>query len=179
MAITTEHKRAYNAAYRRANAEKLSTYDKAYHIRNKEKKQLYRKERWVKYKERLSAYYKRYQKANAAQINAYNRQWYAKHIESERASGIAWYHANESVIRCRRYGITIDAYREMLSRQNGACAICLSLPGRSRLHIDHNHDTGRVRGLLCSRCNAGVGMFKDNHELMLAAVEYVQLQPKE
>ncbi len=174
MATTTEQKRAYNLAYRLANAEKLRAYNKAYQVRNKEKKQVYRKEFWAKHKERLSAHRKTYQKANTERLNAYNRKWYAKNIESERASGIAWYHANESEIRCKRYGLTITAYRDLLDRQSGACAICLSLPNRNRLHIDHDHATGRVRGLLCTRCNAGIGMFRDNPELMLAAAEYVQ-----
>jgi hypothetical protein len=75
------------------------------------------------------------------------------------------------------YGITLDEYEGMLARQGGHCAICPStLPGRSGrkyLYVDHCHDTGRVRGLLCGNCNDGVGRFRDNPELLRAAIRYL------
>jgi hypothetical protein len=69
-----------------------------------------------------------------------------------------------------RYGITVDQYNEMLARQNGVCAICEEpcSSGR-RLAVDHDHDTGKVRGLLCNRCNRGIGLIKKSSHLKRAA----------
>ena len=74
-----------------------------------------------------------------------------------------------------RYGIGEDDYKRMVVAQNGVCAIC-HRPNSdgSRLHVDHRHDTGKVRGLLCRTCNMGIGSFKDDPALMHAAGEYVE-----
>ena len=74
----------------------------------------------------------------------------------------------------RRYGITIDDYEEMFSKQNGKCAICKGdcMTGRN-LAVDHDHDTNKVRGLLCSKCNQGLGQFK-NIELLQRAIDYLK-----
>lgn len=82
------------------------------------------------------------------------------------------------VIAARMYGLDEASYREMAALQNGLCAICLKAPsGRaektSRLHVDHDHATGKVRGLLCYRCNHGLGSFLDSRELLLRAVAYL------
>jgi hypothetical protein len=77
-----------------------------------------------------------------------------------------------------RYGITANEYDLMVSEQNGKCAICNTntAGGRgagSRLAVDHDHTTGQVRGLLCSMCNQGIGMFKDDTELLRKAIDYL------
>lgn len=67
----------------------------------------------------------------------------------------------------KRYGITPEQYDEMLADQSGVCAICCGLPDRSngsgpkRLVVDHNHDTGEVRGLLCWSCNVKLHALED------------------
>lgn len=78
----------------------------------------------------------------------------------------------------RRYGITDDQYQAMVEVQEGLCAICAQPPtpvkGRTlRLHIDHDHDTGEVRGLLCGLCNQGLGQFKDDPARLVAAADYL------
>lgn len=82
----------------------------------------------------------------------------------------------------RRYGITLDQYWEMHADQNGGCAICGSeTSNNSRatkflpLFIDHCHDTGEVRGLLCSKCNHGLGLFNDSTDLLDQAIQYLLL----
>lgn len=79
----------------------------------------------------------------------------------------------------RRYGITAEAHDEMLVRQKGLCAICGDPPSGgvravSRLHIDHDHKTKRVRELLCNNCNNGLGRFRDDPGLLRAAAEYIE-----
>lgn len=72
------------------------------------------------------------------------------------------------------YGITVEEFDAMKEEQGGVCKICGGeANGRGELHIDHCHDTGKVRGLLCSDCNTGLGLFRDNVELMRNAIEYL------
>ncbi len=73
------------------------------------------------------------------------------------------------------YGITLVEYDEMFTTQNGVCAICAE-PPETVLHVDHDHATGNVRGLLCSPCNTSLGGFRDNPTLLMAAVAYLEAQ---
>lgn len=76
----------------------------------------------------------------------------------------------------QKFGINRDQYEVMLKQQDGVCAICKEpevVPNRS-LSVDHDHVTGKVRGLLCSNCNPGIGKFKEKIELLEKAVEYLK-----
>jgi len=73
-----------------------------------------------------------------------------------------------------KYGIGISDYSRMLVAQDGRCAICHGEPnGHGDLHVDHDHATGRVRGLLCANCNLGLGNLRDSADLLLAAHAYL------
>ena len=75
------------------------------------------------------------------------------------------------------YGLTTEQYNDMLNHQKGLCAICKSKEvgkGFKYLHIDHNHETGKVRGLLCSKCNRGLSCFGDNSKLLGRARKYLE-----
>lgn len=80
----------------------------------------------------------------------------------------------------RQYGITPEDYDDMLRAQDGRCAICGDPPAPdgkgaySRLHIDHCHQTSTVRGLLCGRCNQGLGYFRDDPSRLTAAIAYLK-----
>lgn len=71
-----------------------------------------------------------------------------------------------------RYGITLDDYKAMYQRQNGKCMICELLS--ENLHVDHNHTTGEVRGLLCNGCNRGLGYFSENPVSLQNAALYLR-----
>ncbi len=75
-----------------------------------------------------------------------------------------------------KFGLEIDRYEEMLETQAGLCAICCEtcISGK-RLSVDHNHSSGAVRGLLCARCNFGLGYFRDRPDLLESAIEYLKL----
>jgi hypothetical protein len=76
--------------------------------------------------------------------------------------------------RIRSYGISIEEYDQMLLEQNGVCYICNKKPSDKRaLDIDHNHETGVVRGLLCSQHNRAIGLFDDSINLLARAIEYL------
>lgn len=67
------------------------------------------------------------------------------------------------------YGVTIQEYRAMLNEQLNTCKICGGVNSNGqRLGVDHDHDTGQVRGLLCMRCNTALGVFKDERTLTRA-----------
>ena len=70
-----------------------------------------------------------------------------------------------------RYGITLIDYNEMLVKQDSRCKICNV--ESSGLVVDHCHTSGAVRGLLCSNCNKGLGLFKDSPERMVKAADYI------
>ena len=72
------------------------------------------------------------------------------------------------------YGITVEQYDAMLKKQNHVCAICNTFPPGKRLAVDHNHETGKIRGLLCANCNAGLGWFKENTSRLNAAILYLE-----
>lgn len=74
-----------------------------------------------------------------------------------------------------KYGISREEYLEMHSRQNACCAICGIHESKlaKRLHTDHCHTTGKVRGLLCAKCNTSLGQFEKDPALLLVAYEYL------
>ena len=76
----------------------------------------------------------------------------------------------------REYGIDIEQYNQMMSDQEGCCAICEKhqTEFEKRLSVDHCHETGEVRGLLCDSCNIALGHFNDNPDLFRAAIDYLE-----
>jgi hypothetical protein len=100
------------------------------------------------------------------------------------AKARAWSKANpdkfrrnqrRSVLK-RQYGMTPEGFDDMLAAQGGRCAVCRTADPRGRhgsWHVDHCHETGRIRGLLCGRCNRAIGFFGDDRSLLLAAAEYL------
>ena len=103
-----------------------------------------------------------WRRKNKQRVYEYNQKWYYR------------------IGRYKDHGITRKQFDLMFSAQNGGCAIC-SRPTSCKtgdafhggLHIDHDHKTGVVRGLLCGNCNTALGKFQDSPELLLVAVEYL------
>jgi hypothetical protein len=133
----------------------------------------------------------------------YYQEYYAKHREeirkSKRASAKKKYWENPDASRAtgrerywerkeksrerrwvRQYGLSKDDYAALLKGQGGTCAICGAAgPGRKSETwcIDHDHETGEVRGLLCHACNAGLGHFLDSGEMLRRAADYLAHPP--
>lgn len=72
------------------------------------------------------------------------------------------------------YGLSLERYNEMKVEQNGCCRICLTPISGKNCHVDHCHQTGKVRALLCGRCNPGIAMFDESPAILLRAVEYLR-----
>ena len=97
------------------------------------------------------------------------KESYWKNVDSERS----YSRTNQRKLRLVRvYNITEDDYANLYGDQSGKCAICET--NNVRLVIDHNHDTGKVRQLLCDNCNRGIGLLKDNPEVVQKAADYLR-----
>ena len=80
----------------------------------------------------------------------------------------------------RKYGITFEQKQTMTKSQNGKCAICgCKLNNDASTHVDHDHETKKIRGILCGQCNRGLGCFKDNVRFLLSAVAYLEINGDE
>ena len=113
------------------------------------------------------AWLQRYRRQNKAKRVEYNRKWRAENPDRALRAAVG------------RYGIDESDYRKMELGQNGRCAICKRLPSETdkrhrRLTVDHNHQTGKVRGLLCDRCNRMLGHALDSVTLLLQSIEYLR-----
>jgi 5-methylcytosine-specific restriction endonuclease McrA len=72
------------------------------------------------------------------------------------------------------YGLTVEQYQDMFLRQQGLCGICRAeFTEENNMHIDHNHQTGQVRGLLCRDCNFGIGFLRDDPKRLMDAIFYL------
>jgi hypothetical protein len=107
------------------------------------------------------------------------RRYREKNAEKLRAKGRAYAASEDGKAKQRtayfkrKYGITADEYDRLLQSQEGGCAICGENPHKYGLAVDHDHVTGRVRGLLCVSHNTALGFFKDNVALLEKAIQYL------
>lgn len=76
-----------------------------------------------------------------------------------------------------KYGITLEQYNNLLAQQKSLCAICSKVLTRQNTHVDHDHKTGSVRGLLCFECNTAIGKFHDSIDRMRRAIAYLESEP--
>jgi hypothetical protein len=129
------------------------------------------------------------------------RAWYLAHREDAIARAKAWQQENperhldnqrkrrqrpevkarERAGHLRRkYGISHEEYEALLHAQGGRCAICRREPNpKISLHVDHDHETGAVRGLLCVRCNNGIALFDEDHEVLRDIAGYLDAHDPE
>ena len=113
---------------------------------------------------------KKWVRANAEKVNANNRKRYQSLTPEEKKK-------RNRAQQVALYGLTLEAYDAMIEKQNSVCALCgcpETNPKKGNLCIDHCHNTGKVRALLCDRCNRGIGAFGDNLDLLEKAVIYLQ-----
>ena len=125
----------------------------------------------------------KYRRENHNNVRAIEKKYRAKHK-------IKINHANKLRLRNKRkndpnfdrayklkytYGITLEDFNEMLKKQKGKCAICGTKEPRGRgFCVDHCHNTGKIRGILCHGCNTGIGSLRDSTELLRKAINYLK-----
>jgi hypothetical protein len=134
------------------------------------------------HREESRVYHAKRRKGNREWRIAYLREWRLQNPEKSRNGCLAWRKANPEAARIshqnsyrkRTYGLSNSDVDKMKEEQRGLCAICSEPLGtRHKMHIDHCHTTGRVRGLLCSRCNRGLS-FIELEAWLPAALEYLK-----
>jgi hypothetical protein len=152
-----EDRIAYRVSYRAKNKEKLAAKNAAYKAANKEKLARY-----------ATAYRVTYRASNKEKIAAADKAYYA--ANRDRLSA-----ASANTALRRKYGISAAQKAAMVRWQRGVCPICgIDAPGKTGWHVDHDHTTGRVRGVLCGPCNRGLGQFRDNIALLHNAADYLE-----
>jgi len=121
-----------------------------------------------------------YYLANRERISAQHREYRSRPGNRERQQAyMAKWRLEQPRIRRdhlgARYGVSQADFAGLLANQNGVCAICPATSDSRgyRLNVDHVHGTTRVRGLLCNRCNTGLGLFRDTPQLLARAIGYL------
>ena len=121
--------------------------------------------RYNRDKEKILDYQKEYYKNNCEKIKQYKNNYYDNNKDKQRNVNLK-----------TKYGITNEGYSSLLEKQNYKCAICgVNNNGKHKYFcVDHNHDSGEVRGLLCKTCNLGLGYFLDNIGVLTKAIWYLE-----
>ena len=172
--MSPEEKKAYHKAYRETHKEE----QKAYRETHKEERKAYRET----HKEESESYQRAYHETHKEERNARNRvrskAYYKTHKEKRKAYDET--HKEERKARNRaaeiqrKYKLTMTEYSILLSSASGHCAICGE---PAKLHIDHDHKEGGVRGLLCGSCNRMLGLAFDNPDTLRNAIAYLEKPP--
>ena len=150
--------------YALENSDQTKEYKKQ-HYENNKKQIIERAAKWTENnKEKVAVSRKKYKMNNRDKLNKQGKEYYIKIAKNRRIK--------------KSYGIDKNQVENMLLMQNNKCAICMKNFGDlyiNRFHIDHNHKNNKVRGLLCSNCNLGIGFFKEDKEFLSKAIEYLNL----
>ena len=163
-------------------SEARKAYQKAYYERNKARLLERQRERNAAHyqanKEKHRAKAIAWQEANPDRMAELKRRYRERHRDRLNAQRKAYYEANRELelaqrrtAKLRRYGLTREQFAAMLADQKGACLICLqqmALPV-----VDHDHETGKVRGLLCRMCNSALGLLQDSPDILRRAARYL------
>jgi Recombination endonuclease VII len=130
----------------------------------------YERSKYARNPEKYKARARRWEKSNPEKSKQQERTWYERNRERALENANKWQKENpERRFRHKlkdRFGLTSDQYYQLLKEQNFRCAGCLRKPSelKIRLAVDHCHDTGKIRGLLCTRCNYLLGRLEDTFE---------------
>ena len=146
-----EKKTVYDKAYRTAHREKHLAYNKTYYADpiHKEERRIYDKAYYTAHRERSAAVAKVYHATHLKEIRAWGREY--------------------------RHGLSQVAFDALLGSQGGACAICRKIDWNGRgPHIDHDHVTGKIRGILCHHCNLALGHIRDDPKIARAMGVYLE-----
>lgn len=106
---------------------------------------------------------KKYRKINKKYISE-SKKKHNKTLEGKRSN------KNSSLLW--NYGITLEEYEQLMKKQDNKCAICGE---EKQLVVDHDHKTKKIRGLLCNQCNTGIGLLKDNTNILQKSINYLKM----
>ena len=151
--------------YRLANPDKVKASQKKNYITKREKRLAQKREYYAANSERIMEYQRNYRDANPEKLADWRREYCKRNVDQIKNSAL------------KRSGFTLTSKRAMIEAQGNRCAICAcnfeDLSAKN-IHADHCHATGKPRGVLCFRCNLGIGKFEDNPELLRKAALYLE-----
>src|ERR1035437_9773262 len=132
----------------------------------------------VKHKIKIKESNKQYNLKNKKEIDEHNKQYRIEQKEEIKKRNEQWNINNKRNLHLKRkYNITQEQYNELFNKQNGKCAICGKHQSelKKALGIDHDHETGKNRGLLCDKCNLLLGHANDNVQVLTQAINYLNI----
>lgn len=153
------------------------TYSQRWYRKNRTAVLAYHRLYYLKNRKEMRAAHQEYRREHKEEINAQKRGEYAKNPGKFRKEARDWRINNPQRFRAHKaesaYGISHHDFFRLVGSQKGRCRICRNPFGKS-FQVDHCHRTGKVRGLLCSNCNAGLGRFRDSLKNLKRAIQYLR-----
>lgn len=153
--------------------EQKNAYSRAYYQRNREaliaKQRARTQEKLAANPDHFAEYRKAYWDQNRERLLEHQR---VKGRERYKAKKPQYQERNRKA-RFKNYGLDQHEYQDILDAQGGGCAICTASPRVRTMAIDHDHQTGKVRGILCRQCNTALGLLGDNPERIMEAADYL------
>ena len=133
--------------------------------KDKKKRDEYNKQWQKDNPEKVSEYQKQYRKDNLEKVRGYEKQWRQNNPKHKKIFDLR-----------KKYNLSYEGWLQMWEVQDGKCAICgNSFTKPSDAQVDHDHRTGKIRGLLCHKCNSGMGYFNDNPQIIIKVIKYLKI----
>jgi len=174
------HKRHY-----KQNKEKYLKRTRDWEKGNPKRVKEFNKRHYEQNKEKYLEKSKQWKKVNSKRVKELSKRYYKQHKVECLAQTKRWVKANPKWVKAQarkrhlrnKYNLTLKRYKKMLNEQDYKCAMknCkVKHYNKTKLHVDHNHKTGKVRGLLCFRCNRILGDVKDRINILRDCIEYLK-----
>jgi hypothetical protein len=169
MARNPEKKRAAHRSWCVANPDKVKANSKRDYEKHRERRRATNTAWNARNPERVKEHSHRYYVNNTAKVKERSQK---RRVEKAAEVLDARLH--------KAYGISLEEYTQVLIHQGGVCAVCggLQQSGKSRLEVDHDHETGAIRGLLCGKCNSLLAFAGDLESTLQSAIDYLRRTKK-
>lgn len=173
-----------------ANPSPIKERSRLWHKNNPEKARAAHADQYRKTKVAHAKKTKEYRESHLARLQEVDKAWRAANRDRLRVQNQLWRAENAERLKQvkreghlrRNYGISVERYMEIFEEQFGRCGICggseAGGPKGASFGVDHNHDTGKIRGLLCMSCNTALGHFKESKQLLRTAIRYLEKHEK-
>jgi hypothetical protein len=172
-----EYQKEYMREYNLENKEHIRKLTEIWHLNHEKEIKDYRRKHYLEHKEEVKEHTRKYRREHPEKKREAERKYRREHPEVSRKYNLE--HKEQRAIndwkaRLKKfYGIDSEEYDSVFKKQGGVCAICGKPPNGKKLSVDHDHNTNKVRGLLCYSCNSGLGFFVDSRPNLQNALIYL------
>lgn len=149
-------------AWYKKNKKRAARYARCWYLKNQERQKARSRKRHAANKKEANERSREWRKANPERSKFILNRWYRKNMKKATSYGLV-----------RRYGLTLKRFADLRKLQKDCCAIC-KREFKKTPHVDHDHKTGVVRGLLCRTCNSGIGMLQGSSAILQSAIDYLR-----